>query len=114
MYRQITIACVMAALLMIGTTAKAVEVDVTIKAASINTKNEQRDTHLRSADFFEVQKYPLIVFKSKKIVKKEVDLDVSIDPTLIGGLIAEVEGMIYDGSVKTQIMRLKQSLKGEI
>jgi F-type H+-transporting ATPase subunit delta len=50
----------------------------------------------------------------KKIVKKEVDLDVSIDPTLIGGLIAEVEGMIYDGSVKTQIMRLKQSLKGEI
>ena len=50
----------------------------------------------------------------KKIVKREVDLDVSIDPTLIGGLIAEVEGMIYDGSVKTQIMRLKQSLKGEI
>jgi F-type H+-transporting ATPase subunit delta len=50
----------------------------------------------------------------KKIVKKEVDLDVSIDPTLIGGLTAEVEGMIYDGSVKTQISRLKQSLKGEI
>ena len=50
----------------------------------------------------------------KKIVKKEVDLDVSIDPALIGGLIAEVEGMVYDGSVKTQIMRLKQSLKGEI
>ena len=50
----------------------------------------------------------------KKIVKKEVDLDVSIDPALIGGLIAEVEGMIYDGSVKTQIVRLKQSLKGEI
>jgi len=50
----------------------------------------------------------------KKIVKKEVDLDVSIDPKLIGGMIAEVEGMIYDGSVKTQITRLKQSLKGEI
>ena len=50
----------------------------------------------------------------KQIVKKEVDVDVTIDPTLIGGLIAEVEGMIYDGSVKTQIVRLKQSLKGEI
>jgi F-type H+-transporting ATPase subunit delta len=50
----------------------------------------------------------------KQIVKKEVDLDISIDPALIGGLIAEVEGMIYDGSVKTQIVRLKQSLKGEI
>jgi F-type H+-transporting ATPase subunit delta len=50
----------------------------------------------------------------KKVVKKEVDLDVSVDPSLIGGLIAEVEGMVYDGSVKTQISRLKQSLKGEI
>jgi F-type H+-transporting ATPase subunit delta len=50
----------------------------------------------------------------KQIVKKEVDLDVTIDPTLIGGLIAELEGMIYDGSVRTQIVRLKQSLKGEI
>ncbi len=50
----------------------------------------------------------------KQIVKKEVDLDVSIDPALIGGLIAEVEGMVYDGSVKTQISRLKQSLKGEM
>jgi F-type H+-transporting ATPase subunit delta len=48
------------------------------------------------------------------IVKKQVDLDVTIDPSLIGGLIAEVEGMVYDGSVKMQISRLKQSLKGEI
>jgi F-type H+-transporting ATPase subunit delta len=50
----------------------------------------------------------------KQVVKKEVDLDVSVDPSLIGGLIAEVEGMVYDGSVKTQIARLKQSLKGEM
>jgi F-type H+-transporting ATPase subunit delta len=50
----------------------------------------------------------------KKVVKKDVDLDLSIDPSLIGGLIAEVEGMVYDGSVRTQIARLKQSLKGEI
>ncbi|HNY66907.1 MAG TPA: ATP synthase F1 subunit delta [Deltaproteobacteria bacterium] len=49
-----------------------------------------------------------------KVFKKEVDVDVSVDPTLIGGMIAEVEGMIYDGSVKTQISKLKQSLKGEM
>ena len=47
--------------------------DITIKASSINTKNEQRDTHLRSADFFEVEKYPLITFKTKKIVKNDGD-----------------------------------------
>jgi len=49
-----------------------------------------------------------------KVFKKEVDMDVSVDPSLIGGMIAEVEGMIYDGSVRTQISKLKQSLKGEM
>ena len=48
------------------------------------------------------------------VVKKEVDVDVTIEPSLIGGVIAEVEGMVYDGSVKTELSRLKQSLKGEI
>ena len=36
----------------------------TIDAASINTNVEQRDKHLRSTDFFEVEKYPTLVFKS--------------------------------------------------
>ncbi len=49
-----------------------------------------------------------------KVFKKEVDMDVHIEPSLIGGMITEVEGMIYDGSVRTQISKLKQSLKGEI
>ncbi len=49
-----------------------------------------------------------------KVFKKEVDMDVSVEPSLIGGMIAEVEGMIYDGSVRTQISKLKQSLKGEM
>lgn len=37
---------------------------VTIDAASIDTKMAQRDQHLRSADFLDVEKYPTIVFKS--------------------------------------------------
>lgn len=49
-----------------------------------------------------------------EVVKKEVDVDVKIEPSLIGGVVAEVEGMVYDGSVRTQLTRLKQSLKGEI
>jgi polyisoprenoid-binding protein YceI len=38
-----------------------------IDAASIDTRDEKRDEHLRSADFFEVETYPEIVFKSRKI-----------------------------------------------
>lgn len=38
-----------------------------IKAASIDTDNEKRDAHLRSADFFDTDKCPLIEFKSTKV-----------------------------------------------
>ena len=42
-------------------------VDVTIKTTSIDTKNERRDNHLRSADFFEVEKFPDMTYKSRKV-----------------------------------------------
>jgi polyisoprenoid-binding protein YceI len=44
--------------------------DFKIKAASINTMNEARDNHLRGADFFDVEKFPLIEFKTKKVEDK--------------------------------------------
>jgi polyisoprenoid-binding protein YceI len=39
----------------------------TIQAASIDTANVKRDEHLRTADFFNVQKYPEITFKSRQV-----------------------------------------------
>ncbi|HXN06156.1 MAG TPA: YceI family protein [Nitrospiria bacterium] len=39
----------------------------TVKAASINTNHEKRDKHLRSADFFDVEKFPSLTFETKKI-----------------------------------------------
>jgi polyisoprenoid-binding protein YceI len=45
-------------------------VSVVIKAASINTGILERDNHLRTADFFDVEKYPDITFQSERIEKK--------------------------------------------
>jgi polyisoprenoid-binding protein YceI len=45
-------------------------VEAVIKAASINTGVENRDKHLRTADFFDVEKFPEITFKSSSVVKK--------------------------------------------
>jgi polyisoprenoid-binding protein YceI len=42
-------------------------VEATIDAASIDTRDAQRDTHLKSADFLEVEKHPTITFKSKRV-----------------------------------------------
>jgi len=51
----------------------ASSVEFTIQASSIDTKNEKRDGHLRSVDFFDVEKYPEITFKSSKITKIDGD-----------------------------------------
>jgi polyisoprenoid-binding protein YceI len=51
----------------------ASSVEFTIQASSIDTKNEKRDGHLRSADFFDVEKYPEITFKSSKVTKINSD-----------------------------------------
>jgi len=45
-------------------------VNVTIKTASVNTDNQNRDNDLRSPNFFDVQKYPEITFQSKSVAKK--------------------------------------------
>lgn len=42
-------------------------IEITIQTTSIDTDNERRDNHLRGADFFDVEKYPQITFKSTKI-----------------------------------------------
>jgi polyisoprenoid-binding protein YceI len=42
-------------------------VDVRIDAASIDTREAQRDAHLRSPDFFDVEKYPQITFRSSRV-----------------------------------------------
>jgi polyisoprenoid-binding protein YceI len=46
----------------------ASSVEVTIADSSINTQNERRDNHLRSQDFFWVDKYPTLTFKSTKVI----------------------------------------------
>jgi polyisoprenoid-binding protein YceI len=60
-------------------------VELTVQAASIDTDNEDRDNHLRSADFFDVQKYPTLTFTSTKVSAKDADtLDVTGNLTLHG------------------------------
>ena len=51
----------------------ASSVSFTIQATSIDTKNADRDKHLRAADFFDVEKFPTITFASSKITKTSDD-----------------------------------------
>ena len=57
-------------------------IEIKIDAASINTRNEDRDNHLRAADFFDVEKYPVINFTSTNITKDGGDYKVTGDLTI--------------------------------
>ena len=46
-------------------------VDVQIEVASVNTKDEKRDGHLKSPDFFDAVKYPFLTFKGKRVDVKD-------------------------------------------
>jgi polyisoprenoid-binding protein YceI len=60
-------------------------VEASIEAASIHTRDEQRDAHLKSADFFDVDKFPTLHFKSRGInIVREGELAVEGDLTIRG------------------------------
>jgi len=72
------------------------KVEVSIDTNSINTNVQKRDEHLRSADFFDVAKYPTMTFVSKKVATAGKDkLKVTGDLTLHGitkQVVLDVEG----------------------
>ena len=61
------------------------KVEATIDVASVNTREEKRDAHLKSPDFFDVARFPTLTFKSTKVEKgAEGHLKVTGDLTLKG------------------------------
>jgi polyisoprenoid-binding protein YceI len=71
-------------------------VEATIDAATLTTRVENRDKHLKSPDFFDVEKFPNITFKSKKVEKvADGRLKVTGDLTMKGvtkEVVLDVEG----------------------
>lgn len=80
----------------------------TIKVASIDTDNEKRDAHLRSADFFDAENYPEITFASKRVAIRD-DQPVLVGDLTIRETTREVEipfeitGKIVDPRGQTRI-----------
>lgn len=63
---------------------EASKLEVTLDAKSIDTREAKRDEHLRSADFFDAEKFPTITFKSKSVKKNGKALAVTGDLTIHG------------------------------
>ena len=67
-----------------GANPSASTLDVDIQAASINTRNADRDGHVRSGDFLDVETYPTITFRGSEFAIKGDVVDVTGDLTIRG------------------------------
>ncbi|MBJ7881345.1 YceI family protein [Gelidibacter salicanalis] len=107
-----------------GDALNAASFDFTVKVNSIDTSIEDRDNHLRSADFFEVEKYPNMTFKSTKMLAtgkpehyllygkltiKDVTKDVIFD-VYYGGIAKSDKGEKLGLKAKTTINRLDYNI----
>ncbi|MCL5671339.1 MAG: YceI family protein [Acidobacteria bacterium] len=63
---------------------ESLSVEATIDVSTINTREPDRDTHLKSPDFFDVAKYPTLTFKSKGAIAGPDGLKVTGDLTIHG------------------------------
>lgn len=68
----------------------SVKADIIIQSASINTRHLKRDNHLRSPDFLDVQTFPQITFKSKKVQNVKNDSFDLVGDLTIRGTTKEV------------------------
>jgi polyisoprenoid-binding protein YceI len=77
------------------------QISLTAEMKSISTYNEQRDAHLRNADFFEVEKYPELKFRSTNIEKTDSDTFALYGDLTLKGVTKPVKlHMEYNGVAK--------------
>ncbi|HLI06720.1 MAG TPA: YceI family protein [Ktedonobacteraceae bacterium] len=92
-------------------------VEAEADAATINTRDEKRDAHLRSADFFDTEKYPLITFKSTKVeALGGNEYRVTGDLTMHGVTKQVTFDAEYQGQIKDAwgMQRAALTIKGSI
>jgi polyisoprenoid-binding protein YceI len=71
-------------------------INVTIDVASISTREPQRDAHLKSPDFFDVEKFPTITFVSKEVVKSGDDSFEVVGDLTIHGVTKTIDLDVED------------------
>lgn len=79
----------------------ASDFDVTVDMGSIDTRDAGRDTHLKSPDFFDVEQYPTMTFRSKTITPKGDDEYTLVGDLTMHGVTKETKfDLTFEGQAK--------------
>jgi polyisoprenoid-binding protein YceI len=84
-------------------------IEVSVDTTTINTREPKRDNHLKSADFFEVEKYPTMTFKSSRITKVDpTHLKVEGNLTLHG----VTKPVVFDAEITPETPAMGKTVRG--
>ncbi|HVW42667.1 MAG TPA: YceI family protein [Amycolatopsis sp.] len=98
-----------------GENPAASSVQVAIKAASIDTRNADRDGHLRSNDFLAMDEHPEITFSSTEIKQTgEAEFDVTGDLTVRGVTRPVTVPFTYEGTAQDPFGNTRIGLEGSV
>ena len=86
--------------------------DVTIDAGSVNTRNADRDAHIRSADFFDVENHPTWTFKGTDFAVKGDVVDVTGDLTIKDVTRSITIPLEYQGAAKDPFGNTRVGFEG--
>ncbi|HCT14688.1 YceI family protein [Corynebacterium nuruki] len=98
-----------------GKNLEGAAISVDIDAASINTRNEGRDGHVKSADFFDVENFPKITFKSTEVkAKGDDELEVTGDLTIKDVTKSVTIDFEFEGEVVDSFGATRAGFEGEL
>ncbi|HSU75406.1 MAG TPA: YceI family protein [Terrabacter sp.] len=89
-------------------------VSVTIQAASVTTRNEQRDGHLKTPDFFDIANYPQITFVSTDVERDGAEWAITGDLTINGVTKSVTIPFEETGSAKDPFGNTRVGFEGDV
>ena len=97
-----------------GSSPETSSLSVNIDVASVTTRNADRDAHLRSADFFDVERFPNMVFVSTNIAVDGDTVEVTGDLTIKDVTNSVTFPLEYQGSAKDPFGNTRVGFEGSV
>ena len=97
-----------------GSSPETSSLSVNIDVASVTTRNVDRDAHLRSADFFDVERFPNMVFVSTNIAVDGDTVEVTGDLTIKDVTNSVTFPLEYQGSAKDPFGNTRVGFEGSV
>ena len=77
--------------------------------ALIQNQEGRAEAHVRSAEALSAEQLSQLNTKLEMLAGCKIDIKTEVDPSLLGGVVATIGDMVYDGSIKTQLQNLTDS-----